>query len=187
MAQHRTLFSILLQQPWWISVLVGAAGFGIAQWVFPPVAPWVALPFLVIGLYVGYRQLRTVSPGQVEERLQALREMPWDKFSNLIADIYTKQGYEVSVSKSDAYDFTLKRNGHTTLLQCRRWKVNQLGIGPLKDLARAVHTADARNGICITAGGVSPNAAEFAAANPVEVITGIDLASLVGNVTSQRP
>lgn len=167
-------------------MLVGAAGFGIAQWVFPPVAPWVALPFLVIGLYVGYRQLRTVSPGQVEDRLKALREMPWDKFSNLIADVYTKQGYEVTVAKSDAYDFALKRNGHTTLLQYRRWKVNQLGVGPLKDLARAIHSTDARNGICITAGGVSPNATEFAAANPIHIVSGTELAALVGKITSQR-
>ena len=79
MAQPRTLFSILLEQPWWISALAGGALFGIAQLAFPPVAPFVALPFLLLAAYVGFRQMRTVSPGQVDDRLAAIRDMHWDQ------------------------------------------------------------------------------------------------------------
>jgi restriction system protein len=173
MAQ-KTLFSILLQQPWWISVLAGVAGFGIAQLVFPPVAPWVALPFMVIAAVVGWK------------RLTALRDMAWEPFSQIIAGAYRRQGYDVIEAKSNAYDYTLKRNGRITLLQCRRWKVNQLGVAPLQDLAKAIHASDAANGICITTGSVSPNAAEFATANPVSIVSGTELAALVGNVESKR-
>lgn len=186
MAQHRTLFSILLEQPWWISALVGVAAFGIGQLVFPPVAPWVALPFLVIAFYVGYRQLRTVSPAQVEERLQALRDMSWDQFSAIITDAYRRQGYTVEPAQRSGYDFTLTQEGRVTLLQCRRWKVNQLGVGPLQVLARAVATTDAYNGICITAGNVSPKAREFVAGKPLALLTGIELAALVGKLKHSK-
>ena len=184
MAQRRTLFSILLEQPWWISVLVAVAAFGIAQLAFPPVAPWVALPFLVIAAIVGWKQLRTVSPGQVEDRIKTLRDMTWERFSQTIADAYRRQGYEVARAKSDAYDFELTRNGRTTLLQGRRWKVNQLGVAPLQDLVKAIHTEEAANGICITAGDLSAKAAEFAAANPITVVKGTELAALVGKLPS---
>jgi restriction system protein len=182
MTQPRTLFSILLEQPWWISALVGLALFGIAQLAFPPVAPFVALPFVGIALYVGYRQLRTVSPGQVEERLKAVRGLSWDQFSAIVIDAYRRQGYTVAPVNKSAYDFTLTQQGRVTLLQCRRWKVNQFGIGPLEELARAVASEDAYNGICIAAGNVSPNAREFAAGKPLTLVTGSDLAALMGKI-----
>ena len=180
--QSRTLFNILLEQPWWISALVGVAFFGIARAVFEPVAPWVALPFLIIAGVVGLKQMRTVSPSQVDERLQALREMPWEAFSTRIISAYRHEGYEVAATQTGAYDFTLTRNGRVTLLQCRRWKVNQLGVGPLQELAKAIIAQEAANGICITTGEISPKAVEFAATNPLTIVSGVALASLIGKV-----
>ena len=183
MAQ-KTLFTVLLGQPWWISALVGVALFGVAQLAFPPVAPFVALPFVGIAFYVGYRQLRTVSPGKVEERLQALRDLSWDQFSTVVADAYPRQGYDVMPVNKSAYDLTLTRQDRVTLLQCRRWKVNQLGIGPLEELARAIASIDAYNGICITAGTLSPKAQEFVTGKPITLVTGRELATLAGKNTA---
>ena len=146
------------------------------------VAPFVALPFLLLAAYVGFRQMRTVSPGQVDDRLAALRDMHWDQFSVLIADAYRKQGYTVEAADKSAYDFTLTQGSRVTLLQCRRWKVNQLGVGPLEELARAVSAAEAHNGICIAAGNVSPKAKEFVIEKPLALVTGIELAGLVGKL-----
>ena len=179
---QKTLFSVLLGQPWWISALVGGGIFGIAQLAFPPVAPFVALPFVGIALYVGYRQLRTVSPGNVDERLKAVRELSWDQFSAIVTDAYRRQGHTVAPANKSAYDFTLTKQGRVTLLQCRRWKVNQLGAGPIEELVSAVANADAYNGICITAGNVSPKARAFAAGKPLALVTGSELAVLVGNL-----
>ena len=182
MAESRTLFSILLQQPWWIAALVGVALFGIAQLAFPPVAPFVALPFLLIALYVGYRQLRTVSAGQIEARLAVVRGLSWDRFSSIVSDTYARQGYLVAAADSPAYDFTLTRDGHVTLLQCRRWKANQYGVAPLQALAGAVAAMDAYNGICITAGNFSPQALAFANGKPITLLSGRELAVLVGKI-----
>lgn len=182
----RTLFSLLIKQPWWISALVGAGLFGIAQLVFPPVAPFVALPFIAIALYVGYRQLRTVSPGKVEVRLQAVRELSWDQFSAIITAAYQREGYAVAPANKSAFDFTLTKQGRVTLLQCRRWKVKQLGAAPLEELALAVSREDAHNAICIGAGGFTPQAREFVAAKPISLVHGIDLAALTGDVTKRK-
>ncbi len=181
MAQ-KSLFTLLLGQPWWISALVGAGLFGIAQLAFPPVAPFVALPFLVISAYVAYRQLRTVSPGKVEERLQALRELSWEPFNAIVTDAYRRNGYEVAPVNKSSFDFTLTKQGRVTLLQCRRWKVKQLGAGPLEDLVKAVASEDAHNAICVCAGDFTPRAREFVAGKPVSLVHGIELAALVGKI-----
>ena len=54
MAQE-TLFNILLRQPWWVTLLVAVAFFAIAHVVFPPIAPFFALPFVVLVVYARLR------------------------------------------------------------------------------------------------------------------------------------
>jgi restriction system protein len=123
----------------------------------------------------------------VGERLQALRAMPWEAFSELITGAYRRQGYEVAaMAGTDACDYTLTRGDRVTLLQCRRWKVNQLGVAPLEALARAVDKQEAAHGICITAGVVSPRAADFASANPLTIVSGRTLAELAGRLKKTR-
>ena len=165
--------------------MVGVGLFGIAQLAFPPVAPFVALPFFAIAIYVVYRQLRSVSPGKAEERLQAVRELSWDQFSAIIDSAYQREGYSVAPVNKSAYDFTLTKQGRTTLLQCRRWKVNQLGVGPLEELTKAIVSEDAHNAICICAGNFTPKASEFVVGKPIALVHGIELAALVGNVTKR--
>ncbi len=162
--------------------MVGVGLFGIAQLAYPPVAPFIALPFIGIALYVGLRQLRTVSPGQVEERLQKLRDLSWDQFSARIVSAYQREGYSVEPVNQSAYDFRLTKQGRMTLLQCRRWKVNQFGVGPLQELAKAITRDDAYNGICIAAGNLSPQALDYAESKPIKLVTGPALAALIGNI-----
>jgi len=182
MAQSRTLFSILLEQPWWIAALVGVAFFGIAQLIFAPVAPFVALPFVVLAAFVGFKQMRVVSPDAVDARIKAVREMPWEAFSAVVVNGYRKQGYATAPSAKTGFDFTLTKQGRVTLLQCRRWKVAQLGAGPLEELASAIAREDAYNGVCICAGEVSAKARDYAAGHPITLTTGRELAALVGAV-----
>lgn len=184
----RSLFSILSGFPWWLSALVAVLLFGFMQLIFPPLAPFVALPFVAVAAYFAYRQLLGKSPVDAGERIAALRDMPWENFSLVISEAYRRQGYAVEASDSAAFDFTLRRNGRITLVQCRRWKVNQVGAGPLRELHEAIVKHDAFNGVCITAGGFSANAREFAAGKPITLLNDAALAELVGTLekTSKR-
>lgn len=184
----RSLFSILSGFPWWLSALVAVLLFGFMQFIFPPLAPFVALPFVAVAAYFAYRQLRGESPVDAGERIATLRDMPWENFSLVISEAYRRQGYAVEASDSAAFDFTLRRNGRITLVQCRRWKVNQVGAGPLRELHEAIVKHDAFNGVCITAGGFSANAREFAAGKPITLLNDAALAELVGTLekTSKR-
>ena len=130
----RSLFSILSEQPWWVSLLVAMALFAVAQLVFPPVAPFIGAPFIALAVYVGWKQLRNISPATVEDRLTALRAMPWDDFGRIVSETYRRQGYTVEESGGGAFDFRLRKDNRITLVQCRRWKVKQIGVKPLQEL-----------------------------------------------------
>jgi len=178
----RSLFSILSDQPWWVTLLVAVLVFGIMQLVFAPLAPFVALPFAAVGLYLAWRQLRAGPPANVEERLAALRAMPWENFGLVISEAYRRQGYVVEESASAAFDFKLARKGQITLVQCRRWKLNQVGAAPVRELVGAMEKLGAFNCVCISAGEFSANAVEAAAGKPVTLVRGAALASLVGTI-----
>lgn len=181
-----SLFSMLSRQPWWVSLLVAILLFAAAQVIFPPVAPFVALPFIAIAAWFGYRQMRAGSPTAVPERLAQLREMPWENFSLVVSEAYRRQGYTVEEAKNSAFDFLLRKGGRATLVQCRRFKVNQAGEGPLKELAQAIEKHDAFNGIAITAGAFSDKAQAFAAGEPITLVSGTDLVALINVVERKR-
>jgi len=181
-----TLFNILSRQPWWISAVVAAVLFGITELVYPPVAFFVALPFLLLAAFIGYKQLRGTGEVNVADKLTSLREMSWENFSLVVSEAYRREGYAVTEARDSAYDFELEKSGRRTLVSCRRWKVNSVGKAPLEALAAAVRRVDAYNAICIAAGGFSPNARDYASTQPITLVTGSDLARLIGRVQGKR-
>lgn len=183
----RSLFSILSEQPWWLSLLVAAILFALVQLVLPQLAPFVALPFLGIAVYVGWKELRDKTPADAAERLAALREMSWEQFASVISSAYRRQGYAVEAAPGGAFDFTLRsKNGQITLLLCRRWKVNQVGVGPVRELHEAMARNEAYNCVCITSGDFSANAREYASGRPVSLVSGAALLELTRNAVRPR-
>ena len=180
MASKESLFHILLRQPWWVTLLVAFMVFGITQLVYPPVAPFMALPFFVLGVFIAFKQWRGAGPLDAPERLAALRAMDWDEFSTLVSNAYRKRGYAVHPAGAGGYDFRLTKEGRVTLLQCRRWKVNQVGVGPLRDLVKAVEREDASHGICIAAGEFSAPARVLTRTEPLTLVNGDELVKLLG-------
>ena len=182
----RSLFSILSEQPWWVSLLVAMALFAGTHLVLPPAAPFVALPFVAIAFYFAWQQLRGISPATVAERLAALRAMPWEEFAALVGDAYRRRGYDVEAVRSAAFDFKLRQKARITLVQCRRWKVNQVGVGPVQELCDALDKQEAFNGVCIAAGEFSDGARHLAAGKAITLLNGPALAQLVGAVGKRR-
>ncbi|MES2563791.1 MAG: restriction endonuclease [Pseudomonadota bacterium] len=181
-----SLFSILTRQPWWVALLVAFVLFWIVYAIFPPVAPFMALPFVLMAAYIAFKQWRMGSPFDAAETLTTLRAMSWDEFSALIAQAYQREGYAVAATHRADYDFTLTRTGRVTLVQCRRWKVSVVGAGPLRELARAVEREGAASGICISAGSFSAPALAVPRTEPVSLIDGDALAKLVQQDTRNR-
>ena len=182
----QTLFHILSRQPWWVTLLVALVMFALARILYEPIAPFVAVPFVLFGIFIGFKQFRSGSSADAGERLTALREMSWDEFSRLVTDAYRREGYTVAPADGAGHDFKLTNNGRLTLLQCRRWKVSQVGAGPVRELAAAVDRNEAYNGICIGGNAFSAPALELAKQEPIKLVAGLELAQLVRSVQKKK-
>jgi restriction system protein len=175
-----SLFAILLRSPWWISIAVAAAIFALARlWVPGLYAFFLALPFLVIGVYAGSQQLRAPSPARVADTLEALRALSWEDFSAAIEDAYRSDGYTVTRLKSAAADFELARAGRLALVGCKRWKVARTGIEPLRELHAAGRAREAHECIYVAAGEFTDNARAFAAEKNIRLVHDAELVKLL--------
>ncbi len=178
-----SLFAALLRWPWWAALLVAVGLFFVSRLFLPSVAAAAStFPFLGIAAYAAWRQLQVPGAGRVAKVLEALRAMSWEEFSVLLSDMFRRDGYEVELSKGGVSDLELRKQGYVTLVACRRWKVAQTGIAPLRELSRAREAREARNCILITAGDLSDNAAAFSVEHGVRVLNGVELVQRLGRI-----
>ncbi|MBI4191637.1 MAG: restriction endonuclease [Betaproteobacteria bacterium] len=179
----QTLFSILTRQPWWMSVIIAAALFAAVRLFLPDFAAFfAALPFLAVAGYAGWTQLRAPSVTNVTEALGKLRALPWENFSAVISEAFRRDGYSVAEIANGAVDLELRRNNRVSIVSCRRWKVAQTGVGPLRELYEAKRARDAQECIYVAAGDFSANARAFAAEKTIKLLSDTELARLVARV-----
>jgi restriction system protein len=181
----RSLFFTLSRAPWWLSLLIAAALFMAVRQFMPDYAAVAStLPFLAIAGYAGWRQSRAPNPERVGEVLAALRALSWQEFSSGIEAAFRSEGYAVAGFASGGADFELRKNGRVALAACKRWKVAQAGIEPLRELFQAKQTADAHDCIYVTAGDLSPNARQFAAQKEIRLLCEAELVAFLARAGS---
>lgn len=176
----RSLFAILSRSPWWVSVLIAIAVFMLVRQFMPDNAAMAAtLPFLGIAGYAGWRQSRVPNPERVAEVLAATRAMPWQEFAAMMEAAFRGEGYAVVALTRGAADFELRKNGRVALASCKRWKVAQAGIEPLRELVLAKESAGAQECIYVAAGDLSQNARQFAAEKQIRLLCETELVQFV--------
>jgi restriction system protein len=180
---NNSLFAILLRSPWWVSFGVAAGLFALARLALPAAyaqyAIVVALPFVCIGGYVAWKQLQAPSAESVAARLEALRGLSWNEFSDALEAAFRRQGYEVERLRSDGADFALTRLGRVSIVSCKRWKVGRTGVEPLRELAAAGAAREAYECFYVAAGEVTDTARSFAAEHKIRLLHGAELATLL--------
>ena len=182
-----SLFAILVSSPFWVSLLAAGALFAVVRNFLPNLlAAAATLPFLGTAAYAGWRQFKTPSPARVNETLESLREMTWAQFSAVIADSFRREGYEVGALENGVANYELHKNGYKSLLSCKRWKVAQTGLGPLRELFEATRSREARDCIYVTTGEFTETARAFALEKGIRLLHGTELAELVGRVVREK-
>jgi len=182
MAQN-SLFAILLRSAWWISMLV-AAGIVLLARIAVPDKYFVfgavgAMPFLVIGSIVLWRQLQKPSASRVASTLEAVGAMTWKDFSSRMETAFRRDGYEVTRIGAVGADFEMKKDGRKTLLNCKRWKVGRTGVEPLRELLAARDSHEADEIVYVATGHVTEQAVRYAADKRIRLIQAEDLATLL--------
>ena len=182
---HRnSLFAVLMRSPWWISALVAAGVFGAARLFLPAeFAVFAASPFIVIAVYVCWKQLRAPSAGQIAKTLERITAMSREGFTAALEAGFRGQGYEVTrPAKSNEVaqvDLELRRDGKVSLVGCRRWKAATTGVEPLRELHSAGRARVAHELIYVAVGEITDQARVFAEEKGIRVLQGAELAGLV--------
>lgn len=179
---QNSLFAILLRSPWWASALGAAMAFGLVRlFMATEFALFAASPFVIISMYVAWKQLRAPSAARIAARLERLRAMSWDEFSDALEKGFRRDGYTVKrlPAGKAAADFELAQGARSTLVACKRWKATRTGIEPLRELEEArralVEKGTATDCIYVATGEVTAQARAFAAERGIRVLEGAEL------------
>ena len=115
----------------------------------------------------------------MEASLERIRRLSRRAFEELIAEIYREEGYLVErVARGSAdrgYDLILLRES-SVLVQCKHWLVDQVGVAPVRELARAMQKVGATGGVMLTTGAFTKLARELGTSMAIELVDGKALA-----------
>ena len=106
---EKSLFAVLLQAPWWISLLIALMLGGVAAALRPAsykaVGVVFGLPFAVIAELAALRQRNLPSSAQVLRTGAALSTLAWPQFALLLEQAFRREGYNVQRGSNEAVDF----------------------------------------------------------------------------------
>lgn len=207
MARRRkdnSFVGIMLELPWWASLIVAVILWGIAKFKFGDAAQidasdpgsyinyaalylfkiFAALALfasVVSGIRVVFRRLLFASA----KDLDAIRNMSWQNFERLVGEAYRMQGYRVRESggggADGGVDLWLSCDGQITLVQCKQWRSSKVGVQVVREMY-GIMTAEKADGVIIaTVGEYTKDAAEFARGKPIELLTGKRLVKLINS------
>lgn len=200
-------FEQIAAMPWWIGILIGLIGYvairhgigwylasshnpvlssmgrTLANGAYAPFA-WMLLIACWLAALVSFlgrgrrRQLLDTQTG-----IDSLRQMTWRQFEQLAGEAFRRQGYaieETGLGGADGgIDLILRKNGRTTLVQCKQWQNRQVGVKVVREMyGLLVHHKAAAVKI-VALGDYTPDAHRFAQRKPIELIHGGELIATV--------
>ncbi len=153
-------------------------------------APFTALFALIIwGLaelkkFVDRRRLDT------QTGLDSIGDLSWGEFEELIAEAYRRDGYAVELTGDAAgdggVDVVLRRDGQTTLVQCKHWKTWTVGVNIVRELRGVMASEKADYGRVVSYGTFTSDATAFAQENRITLVGGKELVELIRSVQKKR-
>ncbi|WP_434990689.1 restriction endonuclease [Xanthomonas melonis] len=171
---------------WWFTHQGGLLSQGIAQQSSGMLAP---LAWMLLGIcwlaalvsYLGARRRRRFL--ETRTTLESLAAGGWRQFEQLVGEAFRRQGYSVEETglggADGGIDLILRKDGRRTLVQCKQWKRQQVGVSVVREMygLLAHHQAHAVKIACI--GTYTKDAERFAEGKPIELIGGEQLLGMV--------
>lgn len=192
------LFRLTTQIPWWLAAGLGGAFYYTFKYYLPTqvsenlkpawtpmfnVLAWGLLGICIAGAITGLiRDLRDRRLFNRQSSLRSIRALPWDKFERFTLEAYRRQGFKAQATNAGAdggVDIVLTRNGETTLVQCKQWKSQRVGVKAIRELAGVVAARRADRGIFVCSGDYTADAVAFAHEANIELLDGKALEALL--------
>lgn len=199
------LIDLLFKLPPWVCLTLGVVSYVGMEWFqrthvatkgdlllsiatssYPPMALAFFVAFAAASAVHRVRREKLVDQ---QTGLDSLRHTPWKAFEYLVAEAFRRQGYAADYSLDQGpdggVDIVLKKEGQTSLVQCKQWKNGSVGVAVVREMLGILHARQAHGVFIITTGGFTPDALAFAKGNPITLIDGAKLWNMVAAVQAQ--
>ena len=180
----RSLFAILCELPWWVSLLVAVLIYTVGATFSVLIGAAAALPFICVAAYVAYVRVRRGPSLDVPALLKALRSVQAEDMRAMLAEVFAADRY--ALSDAPGGDLRLERNGYVTLVRFRRWRAQTTSSAAVSELEQTMRAQNADHGMYITAGAIAETARHQAQGSGIALVDGTALAELVGRTTGAR-
>lgn len=203
--RKESLLEVLVMAPWWVSAGMAVLAYVGLRWGLPAMlgndpihkaiangltqwAPWAALLLCGLAAVSAVFAAKRRSLVDTQKTLETLRATSWKDFEILVAEAYCRQGFAVDYSlgtgPDGGVDLVLRKDGRTSLVQCKQWKVFAVGAPVIRELFGILAANGADEAIIVTTGRFTGEARAFAAGKPIRLLDGPQLLELVKSVQS---
>ena len=123
---------------------------------------------------------------RVQKSPREVDELSWRNFERLVGEAFRQKGYSVTetggAGGDGGVDLILKRDSDTTLVQCKQWRQQSVGVKTVRELYGVMTQRRAKGAIIVTAGDFTEEATRFARESGVRLVSGRQLQALVAGV-----
>lgn len=122
-------------------------------------------------------------------RVNPIEKMSWRDFEMFISQFFQKQGYSVientSAGPDGGIDLRIKKNGKTTLVQCKHWKSQKVGVQVIREQLGLQFSNLADGTIVVTSGAFTDEAIGFADENNITLLSGTELLKIISDTDTE--
>jgi restriction system protein len=184
----------LVLAPWWVSFGLGVLAFAVLPALLPPLIRGLSLPiaflFLCISAISILRSWKNAWMLDRQTGLDSLRELSSKQFEDLLGEAYRRQGYGVEErlggGADGGVDLVLRRDGHVTLIQCKRWKGRPVPVQTVRELYGVLHDRGASAAKLVATTNFTSDAIAFARDKPIELVDSKALLGLLSSVQTSE-
>lgn len=192
--------------PWWVSATIAAVAFVGIAYVFPSVS--IESPVLAFavslqskatyfGIAVGAVFLLPAAVSYAErirkkrlldrqQNLESIRDLPWRRFEELVAEAFRRDGYAVienaRAGADGGVDIRLRKGGESYLVQCKNWRKQRIGVAKVREMFGVLVAESAREVFVVCSGTFTADAVRFAKGKPINLVDGDTLMEMVARV-----
>jgi len=196
------LFDLLIDVPWWLSVLFAGIAYSLFVYVFPliessnpfinmfkgaltSVGPFLSGLLLLPAPFAFFNRRRKKQLLDVQSDIDSIKALSWKAFEELVAEAYRRQGYRVienGFGPDGGIDVKLIKDNKVSLVQCKQWRSKNVGVRVIREMFGVMTAEQAHKVIVICCGEFTNDAIDFAKHKPIELLGAIKLLDLVRSV-----
>ena len=152
----------------------------------PSLAPILAVMFLICSVLSALNSWRKGTLFNKQTGINSIRLIGWREFEELVGEAYRRKGFRVIETggggADGGVDLEITKEGKTFFVQCKHWRDNQVGVKIVRELYGVVAARGAAGGIVICSGTFSQDARDFASGRQLELVDGIGLIKMIGEI-----